>query len=92
VAGVGPETFAGDPGMVFTVDTLRLLTRRYTGAAGVGKPLIAQLDAAEAAEQHGNARARAGLLHAFANHVRAQQGKTLSAREALVLITLAAAL
>jgi prepilin-type N-terminal cleavage/methylation domain-containing protein len=86
------DAFQGDPGAVFTFDTLRFLVRRYAGETAVRKALNSQLEAAEAAALSDRHDVKAQLLRAFANHVRAQQGKALSTKEAAVLATLAATL
>jgi prepilin-type N-terminal cleavage/methylation domain-containing protein len=83
---------AGDPGLLFSYDGLRTLTEFYSTKEGVGHALIVKLDAAEAAEKRGDQDAKAGALGAFANQVRAQTGKALTLKQAVVLSTLAGTL
>ena len=82
----------GNPLFLFSYESLRLLAAFYSTNPGVAHSLIAQLDAAEAAEQRGDDRAKAGALRAFANHVASQIGNTLTPFQAKVLLTLAATL
>ena len=79
----------GSAGLLFSYDSLKLLTRFYVEKAGLSNSLISKLDAAEDAERRGNARAKAGALGAFENELRAQSGKALTAAHAHVLQTLA---
>lgn len=90
--GVGPNGFPGDPGLVFTLDTLRLLVGRYARPPGAVRALTAHLDRAEWAGLQGKEAVRKAALGAFARQVTALQGKALGEREAEVLLTLAAAL
>ena len=68
---------------------LRRLTLAYVDDAAVAAGLIDKLDAAERAEQRGNEQAKQAAIHAYVNQLRAQSGKTLSAAEAALLISLA---
>src|SRR5262249_7212063 len=79
---------AGDAGLIFSYDALRALAEFYSTKHGVGHALTVKLDAAEAAEKRGDLEAKAGALAAFRNQVRAQTGKALSVKQALVLVTL----
>jgi prepilin-type N-terminal cleavage/methylation domain-containing protein len=90
--GLSITAFQGDPCFVYTFDTLRFLVARYVASHGLQTSLIAELDAAERASAMGNVSAKSALLEAFANQIRAQQGKALTARDAGVLITLAGTL
>ncbi|MDA0365178.1 MAG: hypothetical protein O2843_04840 [Chloroflexi bacterium] len=60
--------------------------------AGSSRGLTATLDAAEAAEAHGNEHATLGSLGAFANQLRPQSGKALSEDHADLLAVLVAGL
>jgi type II secretory pathway pseudopilin PulG len=81
--------FVGDPGVVFTFDTLRFLVKRYAAEPRVARILTRRLDAAEAAAASGDEDGKVRLLRAFANRVRAEAGTTLTAQEVRVLTTLA---
>jgi prepilin-type N-terminal cleavage/methylation domain-containing protein len=83
-----PSDLNGDPALLFSYDTLRLLVVYYAEKSGVADGLIAKLDAAQAAEQRGNFKAKAGQLNAFRNQVRAQTGKSLSVVRSHVLMVL----
>jgi prepilin-type N-terminal cleavage/methylation domain-containing protein len=86
---VGRGDLPGDPAFLFSYESLRILTDFYCNKRGVAHGLIAKLDAAQASEARGDLRAKAGELGAFANQVRAQEGKALTPNQALVLRTLA---
>jgi prepilin-type N-terminal cleavage/methylation domain-containing protein len=80
----------GDPTEpFFSYRGMRRLTLMYILHPGGVNSLIAKLDAAEAAEMRGNARAKAGALNAYMNQLRAQSGKWLPAVQAEALATLA---
>lgn len=76
---------AGDGSFLFSYEALRQLTVYYSRNPGVAAGLAAKLDAAEAAEERGNANAKGGSLGAFRNQVRAQTGKALTGAQAHVL-------
>ena len=80
LVGLDPTTSYAD---------LRRLTLRYVDNADVAAGLIDKLDAAESAEQRGNERAKQGAIRAYVNQLRAQSGKSLTAAEAALLISLA---
>ncbi|MEX0674439.1 MAG: ExeM/NucH family extracellular endonuclease [Gaiellaceae bacterium] len=67
-------------------------TRSAVSKEGIANSLCAKLSAAEAADARGNAQAKAGALGAYANELRAQSGKTISAEDAELLIELAGTL
>ena len=79
----------GNAAFLFSYESLRLLADFYSRSPGVAHALSAKLDAAEAAEGRGELAAKAGLLGAFDNQVRAQAGKALTDGQANVLRTLA---
>ncbi|MEO8191842.1 MAG: type II secretion system protein [Acidobacteriota bacterium] len=79
----------GSPLFLFSYDSLRILSSVYSDKPGLAHALSVKLDAAEAAEKHGNLQAKAGALGAFENEVRAKSGKGLTAAQARVLLTLA---
>jgi hypothetical protein len=74
-----------------TVDyaSLAALTASFVTNPGVANALNAKLTAAATAP---NASARAGMLRAYMNEVRAQTGKSISAEHAAILLALAASL
>ena len=82
------DDLVGDPDLLFSYDGMRTLTEFYSTKEGVAHGLIAKLDAAEAAEKRGDLESKAGALGAFANQVRAQTGKALTLKQAIVLSTL----
>lgn len=90
--GMGPSFFVGNPGRVFTFDTLRFLVERYVEHAGIRNSLLQKLRAAESAENRGDQTAKAGILRAFVNQAQAERGRSLTNREATVLIVLATTL
>lgn len=79
----------GSPLFLFSYESLRILSSVYGNKPGIAHSLSVKLDAAEAAERRGNLQAKSGALGAFANEVRAQSGKGLTAEHARVLLTLA---
>jgi prepilin-type N-terminal cleavage/methylation domain-containing protein len=79
------EDLSGDPGTLFSLDTLRILTREAVAHSGVLRSLLAKLEAAEAAARRGNERAEAGSLRAYANELAAQSGKKIHPDDAHVL-------
>lgn len=78
----------GDPAYLFSYDALRVLSTLYSNHEGVTSGLVAKLDAAEAAEIRGNAKAKRGQIDAFQNQVRAQTGKALSGQQARTMLAL----
>jgi predicted extracellular nuclease len=76
-----------DPATTF--DDLCRLTRSYVTKAGIGDALCDKLAAAKAADAQGDAKAKSAALNAYANQVRAQTGKALTAAQAATLIDLA---
>ncbi|HMG36912.1 MAG TPA: type II secretion system protein [Blastocatellia bacterium] len=77
---------ASDP--FFSYEGLCRLTQLVVRHQGVAHSLCVKLEAAEAAESRGNARAKAGALNAYRNEVSAHRGEILSDREATILTTL----
>jgi predicted extracellular nuclease len=80
LVGLDPTTSYAD---------LRRLTLRYVDDADVAAGLIDKLNAAESAEERGNERAKQAAIRAYVNQLRAQSGKSLTAAEAALLISLA---
>jgi prepilin-type N-terminal cleavage/methylation domain-containing protein len=80
----------GDPAEpFFSFAGVRRLTVLYSFHPGGPTSLIAKLNAAEAAEMRGNAKAKAGAINAYINELRAQSGRWLPAVQAEALATLA---
>jgi prepilin-type N-terminal cleavage/methylation domain-containing protein len=79
----------GDPAQLFTIKTLRALTMEAVSHPGVLQSLLAKLEAAEAAENRGNERAKAGSLRAYTNELAAQSGKKIQPIAAHILQNLA---
>jgi len=86
--GSGTMTFA----VQVTFASLEGLTRAFVTNAGVAAALCRQLDAAAAAANRGNDKAKAASVAAYVNLVHAQRGKALTAVHADVLVSLAARL
>jgi len=63
-----------------------------SGHGDVAASLIEKLDAAKDSASRGNSKAKEGQLGAFVNQVNAQSGKAITAKQADVLISFAAAL
>jgi hypothetical protein len=86
----GTATFT----FTITVDETSLcaLVRELVTKEGVAKGLCAKLDAAASSLARGNIRAHDNQLHAFANQVEAQRGKSISHADADLLLELAALL
>ena len=59
---------------------------------GVAQGLTAKLNAIASALAQGNENAKAGIVGAFINQVRAQTGKSITAEDAAILIRLVSAL
>ncbi len=78
---------APDEVALLTFDSLCSVSMGYAGG-GVGRALCAKLDAASAAEDRGNAQAKAGALHAYQNQVRAIAGRLITAEQAATLLAL----
>jgi prepilin-type N-terminal cleavage/methylation domain-containing protein len=99
--GIANENIAGIPGVplsaligsptaaLFSFDGVGHLIQLFETNEGIAHSLIVKLDAANDAQQRGNGHAKAGALNAFINEVNAQTGKSLTRRQALILITLA---
>jgi Peptidase family M1 domain len=83
--GSGSATFT----VVVTFDSLKVLVARFSTNPDVTSGLNDKLTAAAKAK---TAAQRAHLLNAFANQVRAQTGKALTAEQAGILLELADAL
>ncbi len=79
------DELVGDPGQLFTFDTLRLLTMDAVSHQGLLNSLLAKLYGAEAAR---NERSRMGHLRAFRNELAAQSGKKIDPDDAHVLMNL----
>jgi len=79
---------AGNPALLFSFDSLRTLTAFYSTKRGVTFALEATLDAAEAAERHGDSFVKTRVLEAFENEVAAQSGKAFTPAQAQVLAAL----
>lgn len=90
--GLTMSAFQGDPGFVYTFDTLRFLVERYVAPGGLRASLLAKLDAAERASASGRTSVKMAQLRAFVSQVQAQLGKAVTAHDAGVLITLAGTL
>jgi hypothetical protein len=88
VPEISLDDLEGDPGFLFSYESLRMLTTFYSRDSGVTDGLIAKLDAAEAAESMGHTQAKAGQLKAFQNQVRAQTGKALSEPQSRTMLAL----
>jgi hypothetical protein len=73
-------------------DGLCALTQRLVDKAGIAHALCAKLSTAQAAAARGNAGAKSGALGAFANQLRAQSGKSISASDATLIERLLAGL
>lgn len=70
---------------------LRNLVLKHVTKPGIRQSLLAKLDAAEAAELKGNFKARAGIIQAFINEVKAQSDKAIDSEHASLLIASAKA-
>ncbi|KRE46161.1 OmpL47-type beta-barrel domain-containing protein [Paenibacillus sp. Soil522] len=76
-------------------DSLARLTRMWfeeSGHGDVAASLIEKLDAAKASTDWENAKAKEGQLGAFVNQAKAQSGKAITAEQADLLVSFAAAL
>jgi prepilin-type N-terminal cleavage/methylation domain-containing protein len=76
---------------LFSYETLRTLVGEFADSK-LQNALLAKLNAAEAAESRGNAKAKAGQLGAFIQQVKAQSGKSIPPADAQVLISFAEAM
>lgn len=65
------------------------MTEVYETNPDIAHSLCAKLSAAQAAEEKGNARAKAGELNAYSHELEAQADKTLTQHPVGVLMTLA---
>lgn len=72
-----------------TSGSLCNLTRRFVAHHGIANSLCVKLNAAAAADARGNMTAKAGALNAYAQEVKAQTGKHITAANAAILISLA---
>ena len=72
-----------------TYDDLCRLTRSYVTKTDVADGLCDKLATAEAAEDAGDLKAKAGALKAYVNQLNAQTGKSITAAQAEILIGLA---
>lgn len=90
--GLQLASFQGNPGFVYTFDTMRFMVGRYLPAGTLRTSLIAKLDAAEAEALAGHLTQKRALLVSFTQMVRAEQGKTLTSAQVGVLTMLAATL
>jgi hypothetical protein len=83
VGNFGYEDFLAASGNgLFSLSTLRSLTKEFVTQAGVANSLCAKLDAAEAAGKRGQAKVKAQTLRAYLNQLRAQTGVTVAADRA----------
>jgi len=90
--GLQLSSFQGDPGFVYTFNSLRFMVSRYLPAGTLRTSLIAKLDAAEAEAIAGHLSQKRALLGSFTQMVRAQLGLALSSAQVGVLTMLAATL
>jgi len=91
--GVTLAELRPDPQLqLFRYPGLCTLTEVVTAKPGVAKSLCAKLQAAGAAEARGDLQAKAGLLRAYTNEVKAQTNKSVTPRDARTLITLVSAM
>ncbi len=90
--GLQLSSFQGDPGFVYTFDSLRFMVNRYLPVGSLRTNLIAKLNAAEAEAIAGHLSQKRALLSSFTQTVRAQQGVALTAAQVGVLTMLAATL
>jgi prepilin-type N-terminal cleavage/methylation domain-containing protein len=74
---------------LFSYASLRIAVADYETQSGIANALGAKLDAAAAAEARGDVTAKAGVLRAFQNEVRAQAGKSMTSEEAHALSVVA---
>jgi predicted extracellular nuclease len=72
--------------------SLETLTRTFVADAELADALSTKLQTAAAAAARGNTQAEAGAMRAFANQVRAQAGKKITAEDAATLLELASTL
>jgi hypothetical protein len=72
-----------------TTGSLCNLTQRFVSSAGIANSMCVKLNAAGAAIARGNMQAKAGPLGAYVKEVQAQTGKSVSAANAAILISLA---
>lgn len=88
------NTSSGSASFTVTVDEASLcgLVRQFSTTSGVANGLCAKLDAAAASASRGQPGTAAKILSAFDNQVEAQSGKALTADQAKVITTFAAAL
>jgi hypothetical protein len=67
-------------------DDLRRLIRAFVANAGIENSLLAKVNAAQRAEERGDLDAKADVLNALVNELRAQSGKALTEAQAEMLI------
>jgi type II secretory pathway pseudopilin PulG len=91
--GVSLAAIAGpsQPG-VLSYQGICALTQLYETSPMVTHSLCTAISAAQVAEQQNNAAAKATMLNAYVSQIEAQTGKTLTAHQASVLMTLVKAL
>ncbi len=82
------STLTGDAGLLFSYDTLCILSSYYSTNDGVAKGLIRWLDTAKAAEGRGDMTARAVALQGFRAQVTSQTGQALTADQAGAILAI----
>jgi hypothetical protein len=75
--------------VVLTTTNLCSLTKMFSTSANVASSMCTKLDNAAKAAARGDLKAKAGMINAFTEEVKAQSGKALTATQAQVLTTLA---
>ena len=91
--GVRIDGPLGSPtALFFNYSGLCSLTKMYVDKPGVANSMCQKLDAAGAAHERGNLRARNASMGTFMNQVAAQAGKALSSEDAATLGNLARAI
>ena len=88
----GETEHRGTVVLLVTFVSLSTLTQQFADDSATADSLTSKLDAAAAASAAGNGRAKAGMLTAYENEVRAQTGKALTEKEGATLTRLARAL
>jgi type II secretory pathway pseudopilin PulG len=86
---IDPTDLQGDSGYLFSYEGLRVLSTYYCTDPAVGRSLAAKLDAAEAAEEHGQINAKKTQIKNFLNQVRVHTGSALTNDQARTLRALA---
>ena len=72
-----------------TYESLGTAVEEFVTKRGVADSLLSKLDNAKAAEAKGNDNAKAAVIRAFINEIKAQTGKAISAGDAARLIAMA---